>query len=376
MAARGIHLVTGATGFVGGAVVLELLARTDAEVLCLTRPRGTRAPADRLRAALMHAARSYGRPDLRAEIMARCRAIPGDVTEPQGGLDAIAAGSVDQVWHAAGSLLFQEHRAQEISRHNVTGTANVLDLARKLSVPCFNHFSTAYVAGSRAGMIRAEPVTDETVANNYYERSKIVAENAVLAADIDRICVFRPSIVIGHCRTFAATNFTGLYGFIEGLTQVRSAIRPTLGDYLKFRPLRLRGVADTLINFVPIDHVAQAAVSVGLQGDSHGIYHLANSYQPVLGESMAVLADRLDIMPPQFVRDCSEFSLIDERVNRRLTFYQPYLNASRYFDLTSTQEVSGSSVLDIPLPPGRLGNYIDWYLEYQRRKAGNANRDN
>jgi nucleoside-diphosphate-sugar epimerase len=375
MAVRGTHLVTGVTGFVGGAVVLELLARTDAEVLCLVRPRSTRAPTDRLRAALMHAARVYGRLDLQAEVMARCRAVPGDVTEPLCGLDEIAVRTVEQVWHAAGSLLFQEARAQEISRHNVIGTINVLDLARKLSVPCFNHFSTAYVAGRRAGVIGAEPVTDEAVANNQYERSKIVAENAVLAADIDCIRVFRPSIVIGHSRTFAATTFTGLYGFIEGLTRVRSAVRPILGDYLKFRPLCLRGAADTLINFVPVDRVAQVAVNAGLRG-GHGIYHLANSCQPVLGKSMAVLAGRLDMMPPRFVRDRSEFSLIDERVDRRLAFYRPYLNESRYFDLTSTREIPGSSVLDFPLPPGRLEEYIDWYLEYQRRKARNANREN
>jgi nucleoside-diphosphate-sugar epimerase len=371
MAAREAHFVTGATGFVGGALVLELLDRTDAGIWCLTRRKARLAPDDRLRAALTHAARAYGRPDLIAEVVARCRAMPGDVTERLCGLDG-SSPQVTHIWHAAGSLQFQEHQVEEVCRHNVTGTANVIDLARKLSVPSLSYFSTAYVAGRRAGDIGAEPVTDTAVANNAYERSKILAENAVLAADIECVRVFRPSIVVGHSQTFAATSFTGLYGFIKGLLQLRSAIRPTLGDYLSFRRLRLRGVADTLINFVPVDRVAQAAVAVGLRGDSRGIYHLANPCQPVLGESMAVLADRLGIMPPLFVADSSDFSLIDERISQRLAFYQPYLGASRYFDVTSTCEITGNQVLQFPLPPDRIKDYIDWYLEYQKRRTGIA----
>lgn len=373
MTAGTIHLVTGATGFVGGAIVLELLTRTEAPVLCLTRPKGAMTPADRLRAALMRAARAYGRVDLRGEIIDRCHAISGDVAEPRCGISETVTVPIAQVWHAAGSLLYEDRQAAEIARHNIVGTANVIGLARELSVACFNHVSTAYVSGRRAGRISATPVTDQTLVNNHYERSKIVAENTVLTSGIDRIRVFRPSIVIGHSRTFAATNFTGLYGFIDGLAQVRSAIRPTFGDYLKFRPLRLLGAADTRINFVPIDHVAKAAVSLGLQDESHGIYHLANSSQPVLGDSIAVLADRLGILPPQFVPDSSELSLIDERMDRRLAFYRPYLKESRYFDPSGLEQISGESVLDFPLPPERLRNYIDWYLTYQRKRRGNAN---
>jgi nucleoside-diphosphate-sugar epimerase len=374
MAAREAHLVTGATGFIGGAVVLELLARTDADVFCLTRPKGNRSPADRLHAALARAARAYGRPDLLAAAPGRCRAIPGDITEPYCGLDPNTRTAITQIWHAAGSLAFQEHRQREISLHNVKGTENVIGLAAKLSVPCLNHFSTAYVAGRRGGAISAEPVTDEDMANNGYERSKIIAENSVLNAAIERIRVFRPSIVIGHSRTFAATSFTGLYGFITGLLQVRSAVRPILGDYLAFRPLRLLGSPDAVINFVPIDDVSRTAVTLGLQAGTAGIYHLANSWQPVLGESMTVLAERLDMMPPQFVNDSSEFSLIDERVNRRLAFYQPYLHESRYFDLARTREACGSRVLEFPLPADRLRDYIDWYMEYRQRKVDIGNR--
>jgi thioester reductase-like protein len=370
------HLVTGATGFVGAALVLELLARTDAEILCITRPRAGSEPADRLRASLIGAAKAYGLAALSAEIRSRCQALAGDVTEPQCGLDSLPVGRVDQVWHAAGSLLFQEDRKAEVFRHNMTGTAHVLGLAQRLSARCFNHISTAYVSGQRNGVIEAAPAADDILTNNCYERSKIAAENMVLAADIECLRIFRPSIVIGHSETYAATKFNGLYGFIRGLMQVRAAIRPTLGDYLTFRPLRLRGDTDALINFVPVDRAASAAVTIGLESASSGIYHLANSEQAVLGPSFAVLAGRLEMMPPRFVSDPGEFSLIDERVDRRLLFYHPYMTGARYFDLASTSKITGSMVLEYPLPADILGNYIDWYLKRQRRETDSHARVN
>jgi nucleoside-diphosphate-sugar epimerase len=366
---RPVHLVTGATGFVGGALVLELLARTDAHILCLTRPRPGREPADRLRASLIGAAKAYGVPELGTEIRDRCQALAGDLTEPQCGLASLP-GAVDQVWHAAGSLSFSDDRADRIYLHNVTATAHTLELARKLSARCFSHVSTAYVSGRRTGFIEAAPVTDDSLSNNYYERSKIAAENIVLtsATDIDCVRIFRPSIVIGHSQTYAATRFNGLYGFIRGLVQVRSAVKPVLGDYLAFRPLRLRGDVDALINFVPVDRVAEAAVSVGLADDNPGIYHLANSQQAILGPSFTVLAERLNMMAPRFVRDEGEFSLIDERVDQRLVFYHPYMTGARYFDLASTCKATGTSVLEYSLSADVLGNFIDWYLRRQRRK--------
>src|ERR1700734_2067558 len=106
MAAREAHFVTGATGFVGGALVLELLDRTDAGIWCLTRRKARLAPDDRLRAALTHAARAYGRPDLIAEVVARGRAMPGDVTERLCGLDG-ARPQGTHPWHPAGRVQFR-----------------------------------------------------------------------------------------------------------------------------------------------------------------------------------------------------------------------------------------------------------------------------
>ena len=109
-----VHLVTGATGFVGGALVLELLERTGDEVVAVVRP-GRGDVRARLFEGLLHAARAYGSPLDTAEIADRCRAVEGDVLEDGCGLDAARVGPVDQLWHSAASLRY-ENRYRERDR--------------------------------------------------------------------------------------------------------------------------------------------------------------------------------------------------------------------------------------------------------------------
>ncbi|EME96674.1 SDR family oxidoreductase [Streptomyces mobaraensis NBRC 13819 = DSM 40847] len=365
------HLVTGATGFVGGALVLELLARTDAEIHCVVRPRQDLSADERLRSALTTAAASYGITDLDEAIATRCHAVAGDLTAEACGVDAAALPEVEQVWHVAASLAYEEHRREEILRDNLGGTQHVLELARALKSPTFNYVSTAYVAGDRTGFIPAERVGEGVVSNNAYEHSKIQAERAVYAAGFERTRIFRPSIVIGHSRTFAATSFTGLYGFVKGLQKARSEVRATLGDMLVFRPLRLRATEDALVNFIPVDLVVSAAVGVALADGPTDVYHLANTEQPTVGDTLAELCDQLAIKHPHYVDSTDEFTLIDERVDERVEFYRSYVNGTKEFDVANVQKLLGDDdVLSHALPRERLAEFIGWYLEHHRARKG------
>ncbi|MGK5641952.1 SDR family oxidoreductase [Streptomyces sp. URMC 126] len=364
------HLVTGATGFVGGALVLELLARTDAEIHCVVRPRQDLSADERLRSALTTAAASYGITDLDEAIATRCHAVAGDLTAEAAGVDAAALPEVEQVWHVAASLAYEEHRREEILRDNLGGTQHVLELARALKAPTFNYVSTAYVAGDRTGFIPAERVGDGVVSNNAYEHSKIQAERAVYEAGFERTRIFRPSIVIGHSRTFAATSFTGLYGFVKGLQKARSEVRRSLGDMLVFRPLRLRATEDALVNFIPVDLVVAAAVGVALEDGPSDVYHLANTEQPSVGETLSELCDQLAIKHPVYVDTTDEFTLIDERVDERVEFYRSYVNGTKEFDVANVEKLLGEGVLSHPLPQEHVGEFIRWYLEHHRAKKG------
>ncbi len=356
-------LLTGVTGLVGGALALELLRHTDAHLLCVVRPRGERSAAQRLTEALHASSQAYGQ-ILSADDLARCRAIAGDITAPALGVDPGEIERVDEVWHVAASLAFEDERAEEISLHNVAGTEHMLDVARELSCRAFNYVSTAYVAGTARGRILETPVPIDSPVNNHYERTKLAAERLVLGADFETVRVFRPSIVIGHSATYGATTFTGLYGFVRGLQRARDTVRESLGDLLRFRPLRLLADGGTPVNFIPVDVVARAAVAISIRSTDSAIYHLTNPTPPRLIDCWHGATEVLGMQRPIFVSDRREFTLIDEKVDERMTFYRSYMNDEKYFDMSNVQAVLGPDALTCDLAAHEIVRYVGWYVQH------------
>jgi thioester reductase-like protein len=362
-----VHLVTGATGFVGGALVLELLRQTDDRVVCLVRAGDDEAARERLHASLAEAARGYGQLDLLDEIPARVGALAGDILRPSCGR---ADGErVRQVWHCAASLKYEDDQAEEIFRHNVEGTRNVLDLARARGAASFNHVSTAYVAGRRTGVIREEMADAGAPCNNRYEESKVAGEHLVASAEGLHARILRPSIVIGHSRTLVATSFTGMYGFIRGLLSFKRAVARRLGDFLSHRSLRLLADPATVNNFIPVDAVAANAVAVGRSNSPARIFHLTNACTPTVGQGMYLLFRELGLRQPRYVASPRELTSIDEALDTEIKFYGSYLLNAKLFDRGNTDAVVGAAASHWPMTDEVLLAHLHWYLRTQTREG-------
>jgi len=213
---KAIHFVTGATGFVGSNLVLGLLGQAETEVYALVRP-AEESSESRLQSALRHAARAAGHGDGLDQAISECfHAVVGDIHSETCGVRSGTFPGPDQFWHIAASLRYEDRDAAEIYRTNVEGTRNALALARSSGVQGhFNYVSTAYVSGSRMGVI-PEEVSFGHATNNPYEDSKMQAEALVHQSQDLRARVFRPSIVIGHSMTHeVASGFSGFYGFMR-----------------------------------------------------------------------------------------------------------------------------------------------------------------
>ncbi|MFB7501618.1 SDR family oxidoreductase [Streptomyces sp. NPDC056161] len=350
------HLVTGATGLIGGAIVLELLERTDAKVTCLVRPRPGLDADTRLKSELQRAARAYGRPDLAPEIEGRCHGIPGDITEP--GFGAAPTGEAVHFWHVAASMAYEYERKEDVVSRNIDGTRNALGLARAAHCATFNFISSALVAGRRNGWIAADPADPSMAVNNWYEYSKVVSECEVRAQPFDSVRIFRPSLVIGHSRTLAATTTSGLYNLALGLALGVGELRGAGGVLPS--PLRINGLPDGSTNYIPVDAAARAAVQITLTDTATGVYHLTNARSTPLRDTFRALTQILEI-PEAVIHDGVEgFTDADHFLNHKIGVYRPYLRCAKEFDQTNVARLIGP--VDLPVDVTVLAAHLAWYV--------------
>ena len=354
-----VHLVTGATGFVGAAIALELL-QAGHGVVAMVRP-GEQGEEVRFVTALRHAARVYG-VDLDLSVYERCYAVTGDLLEHGGGVELRGLSKVRQIWHSAASLRYENRYHDEIRATNVRGTGHILDLAQRLGVETFNYVSTAYVAGTRDGAI-LEELPGEHGANNHYEQSKIDAERLVSSTSM-RTRIFRPSVVVGHSRTLAATAFSGFYGFVRQLRQFRGIADRTQQGLLERRPLKIRLDTRANINLVPIDRVASETVRIGLSDVGNGIFHLTHRAPPNVAEVVRTIFSELGLREPEFVDGSGKLELLDARFDDRLKFYGSYLRGQKEFDRTRADAaLGGTTEAHFAYDPPMIRAMARWYLD-------------
>lgn len=356
------HILTGATGFVGAALTASLLQQCPDELAVIVRPTAQKSAGERFWEAFSTAAQAYQlHPSVLSMAKARCRVLEGDVLKERCGISELEGRRIAQFWHCAASLRYEERYQKEIHETNVTGTQNALALARRLEAERFNYISTAYVAGRRAGLIE-ERRYQEAETNNCYERSKIEAERLVAASGLFAR-ILRPSIVIGHSQTLAATNFSGFYGFIRQTVQFRGVIERTQPGLLSNTPLRLCINHGLGLNLIPVDFIARQAADLGLSNAPEGVYHLTHPAPPPVREVIEIIFREVGLPKPLLLEDKHTFSWLDHKFDERLNFYGSYITGNKHFDRRRTDQALTHPAEDLRFDDRLISAYVRWYLE-------------
>jgi thioester reductase-like protein len=237
-------LLTGSTGFLGSAILRDLLETSNASVICVVR--STSAP-------------------LAVHGGSRVRVVVGDIALPRLGLDAETydgiARDVDAVVHVAASVNWVQSYAS-LRAANVTGTLELLRVAVRAGAS-FHFVSSLSTCYSTSGPVSVdegfEPLPHIRGIHLGYAQTKTVAESLVCQAAQRGLPVriYRPALISGHSRTGAFNHDDVITRLISGC--VRMGTAPDL---------------DWKLDAIPVDEVARSIVDLSASDET--VLHLGH----------------------------------------------------------------------------------------------------
>jgi dihydroflavonol-4-reductase len=244
-------VVTGASGFVGGAVARHLLA-AGYDVRAVARSRAAAAAVERIEDGAR-----------------RVRATPGDVLDAASLAEAFAGAKL--VVHSAGVVRTCMRDPAPMLRANVLGTRNAVTAAADAGVRRFVLTSSAATIGERAGEIGDETTPHRGWFLSAYERSKAEAEAAAFGIGRDRgveVVAVNPASVQGPGRDDGTARLL--------LAAARG---------------RLLVVVRSTLSFVDVDDCARGHVLAATRGAPGDRYVLCGATMTT--EEALALVDRL-----------------------------------------------------------------------------------
>jgi thioester reductase-like protein len=349
-------LITGATGFVGMEVMARQLELSDRPVYALVRAgsdAGARARLDGVLENLFGA---------RAKRFAgRVHAVPGELTARDLGLSGSRrvelARRVSTIIHSAASVSFTMP-LEEARAINVEGTRAMLEFAELADehggLRRYGHVSTAYVAGTHAGVFAETDLDTGQGFNNTYERSKHEAEQLVHSREGIPFTIMRPSIVVGDRRSGWTYAFNVLYWPLRAFSR----------GLLKAVP----AIPSAPVDVVSVDYVADAihVLSENPERGARETFHLTAGDNASTIEEIAAAASRYFKRPLPEVLTPAEFEARRDRDGALVEgsrAYFPYFAVQARFDNARAR----ARLMHAGIDATPLREYLDRLLDYATR---------
>jgi nucleoside-diphosphate-sugar epimerase len=241
-------LVTGASGFVGGAVCAELRAR-DHEAIALVRRPGSEP--------------------------AGTTAAFGDLSDTEQLANAISTAQPDCVVHLAAEIATQRDPAK-IDEVNVRGTQRLLDACHAAGTDKFVFVSTV-VTGDAGGALLNED--SQLPTQTAYGRSKQQGEQLVRESSLHTV-IIRPSHVYGPGGWYAE----------EIVKRLKQPGR-----------FAVIGSGENWWDVVRVEDVAAACVEAAERAPSGAVYHVVDDEPITQYDFIALTASALKTGPPRRV---------------------------------------------------------------------------
>jgi dihydroflavonol-4-reductase len=248
--------VTGATGFVMGAVARALRTRGDSVVALVRSPS---------RAASLTAL--------------GCELVAGDVVDPSGAVDKMRG--CDALIHGAAiyEIGVNAQRRREMEETNVTGTRRVLDAARAARTSRIVYISTIAAFGNTQGAVVTEGHRPTSPPGSAYEDTKRRAHEIAL----DAARSGAPIVIVQPGQVYGPNDHSAVGANFRALAQGR---------------LRYRAFEDLGLNLIHVDDLADGILRALDQGRSGESYVLGGEIATLGAAYRAVAKATGRTLPP------------------------------------------------------------------------------
>jgi len=314
-------LVTGATGFLGSFICRKLLEEN--------RP-------------FIALKRKDSRLNLLKDVKDQITWLDGDVTEADS-LESIIE-QVDTIIHTAAIVSFHSSDKERMTKINVEGTKNIINLCLKNDVKNFIHISSVAALGRTkpSGKIDETNKWQNSKWNSNYGESKYHAELEVWRGIIEGLnaVILNPSVILGP----------------GDWDRSSSAIFKYIWDEKKI-------YTDGLINYVDVRDVSDAVIYLLDHPEKYGERYIVNAGNTTFKDLFDKVADKFNKKAPSVKATpfLVKLGLLVESVKYILTGKKPLItretarvgNSRIYFD-------NSKIIKELNLTFAPLSETIDW----------------
>lgn len=255
--------LTGATGFLGGEILMQLAMRPDVDrIFCLVRAKSQEEAGQRMRKLFEFHGDSYDED----------RVIPilGNLT--QTGLSDILAANeelrgVNVIVHSAANTSFARMHDEAVEKVNIQGLKEILEWAKTLpDLSCFVYVGTATIIGKDVkGRVVREDESPNLEASHVvkYTYTKMLGELIVQEyLPPEQVLIVRPSILMGDSRPVKPRSYVILWTLAAG-------------NLMRLLPVN----PESALDIVSVDYAADAIVRLIFARRRHKVYHVSSGVQ-------------------------------------------------------------------------------------------------
>lgn len=297
----------------------------------------------------------------------RIEILAGDITDRRLGLSGDdyerLAAETKAVFHLAAiyNLAVPLELAQRV---NVEGTGNIVEFCTRCErLERHNYVSTAYVAGTRKGVVYEHELVMGQWFKNHYESTKFQAEVWVRES-MDKVptAVYRPAIVVGDSDTGLTQKFDGPYFMLRaiGVSMQRNM------------PIAKYGRSAVPFNVVPVDFVVNGLMAGSKDEKAIGeTFHLVDPEPISAGEVFELLSQIYAGKKPSYTMPARPVAALLKAKPVR-DFFQgipaesiQYLNHPVRYDARRAADLLERAGLRLPRFPEYARTMVDFYREHE-----------